>query len=58
MIHREQATHLAHQCGWLLVHYQGEGHQNLVPLEGVKGVEFREAFLEGLVGILIRREHY
>ena len=56
MIHREQATHLAHQDGWRLVCCQGEGHQSLVPLEGVQGVELREAFHEGLVGILIRRK--
>ena len=46
MIHREQATHLAHQDGWRLVCCQGEGHQSLVPLEGVQGVEFSEMCLE------------
>ena len=44
-IHREQATHLAHQDGQPLVCCPGEGHQSLVPLEGVQGLAFCEAFL-------------
>ena len=56
MIHRERTTHLAHHGGWLLFRRQGEEHQSLVPLEGVQGVEFREAFHEGLIWILNRRE--
>ena len=51
----KQAAHLAHQDGWVLIRRQGEGHQSLVPLERVQGVEFCEVFLEGLIGVL-RRE--
>ena len=54
MIQRKQATHLAHQGGQLLVRRQGEGHQSLVPLEGVPGVEFGEVFLVEFVRILLR----
>ena len=48
---RKQATNFAHQG---LVRHQGEGHQSLVPLKGVQGVEFCEAFLENFVRILLR----
>ena len=54
MFQRKQTTHLACHGGWFLVRHQNEGHPNLVPLEGIQGVEFCEWFLEGFVRILVR----
>ena len=38
VVQREQAAHLPHQGGGLLVGSQGERHENLVHLERVEGV--------------------
>ena len=42
---RQQGQHLPHQLGGLLVSGQGEGHELLIPLERVEGVQLGEAFL-------------
>ena len=41
--------HLPHQRGGLLVGSQGEGHECLIPLERVEGVELGEVLPEGLI---------
>ena len=45
MIQGEQAAHLAHPGGRLLVRCQGEGHHSVVPLKGVQGMELCELCL-------------
>ena len=52
----KQGAQLRHQCGGLLIGGQGEGHECLILLERVEGVELGEALPEGLVGQLIWRE--
>ena len=52
---RQQGQHLPHQLGGLLVSGQGEGHELLIPLERVEGVQLGEALLEGLIGSLVWR---
>ena len=55
-VQRKQGAHLSHQGGGFLAGSQGEGHECLIPLERVEDVELSEAFLERLVGQLVRRE--
>ena len=50
---RQQEQHLPHQLGGLLVSCQDEGHELLIPLERVEGVQLGEAFLERLIGELV-----
>ena len=47
VIQRKQTAHLANQGRGFLVFCQGEGHQSLVSLEGVQGMELCETLLEG-----------
>ena len=58
MIQRKLTTHLTHQGGRFLVRHQGEGHQSLVSLEGVQGMERSEALLEGLIQFVFREIFY
>ena len=45
----EEAAHLSHQCGELLISGTGEG---LVHLEWVHSVQLHEMLLDGLVRLL------
>ena len=56
VMERQEATHLTHQGGWVLISSQGEGHESLIALELVWGVELGEAFLQGLIRVFLRKE--
>ena len=42
----------------LLINLQGEGHQRLVSLEGIHGMELSEVLLEGLIRFVFRGIFY